>query len=230
MWIFVAIALGMLIVAALVYRRTPLRLMTAAPTWRWQWLGLGLTASLALQATALAFVLGLAPPDAWMPSGWSTIELLLFCGAALATVTAFVVAEEVLCRAWLVRPGFQRKTVLVALLVASCLAFAAFHLRTEPLHIAMHLVSGAAYGWSVVRLGGLEFAIGAHVGRNILVLVWVDMAGRSLSEPQFEAALIANMVISILLLGVVEIAARRSSVRDRVRGVAVVEKSPSRPA
>lgn len=207
--IIVGIASGMLVVAAFVYRRWPLRLMTAAPAWRWHLLSLGLAASLALQAIGLTLTLGVDPPGGWVPMGWSSVQVGLFCLAALAVVAPFVIAEEVLFRAWLVRPVFRFGARTAGVFVASCLLFAAFHLKTEPLHVAMHLISGAAYGWSVVRLGGLEFAIGAHLGRNMLAILWVDLARRVMSDDGLNAALTANMVVSLLLMVSVEVVVRR---------------------
>ncbi len=149
--IIAAIALGLLIVAGFVYRRWPQRLMTAAPGWRWRLLVLGLTMSLGLQAIGLTLSLGVDPPGTWVPTGWSGYQVGLFCLAAVAVITPFVVAEEVLFRAWLVRPVLRLGPTVIAPFVLSCLLFGAFHLKTEPLQIAMHLVSGMAYGWSVVR-------------------------------------------------------------------------------
>ncbi len=61
-------------------------------------------------------------------------------------------------------------------------------------------------------VGGLEFAIGAHLGRNLLAVIWIDLAGRAMTDEAFNAALTANILVSLLLIAAVEVMVRRMPV------------------
>ena len=50
--------------------------------------------------------------------------------------------------------------------------FALAHLEFDPAALAARALAGAAFAWAALRLGGLEFAIGAHVATNLMIALF----------------------------------------------------------
>lgn len=204
-----AIGIGFLLAAALVYRCRPSRLLSAAPRFRWPLLILGFAIFATLQISSISLSVGIgSSPIATFP-GTTVRDWALLGITGLLVCIPFVIGEEIMFRAWLVRekPSFNRRTML--LVIFSSVIFAAVHLTLDPLLAAMHFVSGLAYAWAVVRLGGLEFAIGAHLGRNTVVEILMTAPDRNLPPEALDAALTANIVASLVLLLSIEVLARR---------------------
>jgi uncharacterized protein len=206
-----AIGIAFLLAAALVYQRQPSRLLSAAPRFRWSMLLKGFAIFAALQILAIGISVGIGSVFVGTLPGMTVRDWVLLCVFALLVCTPFVIGEEIMVRAWLVRaePSFNRRTVTLVLI--SSMIFAALHLTLEPLRVAMHLISGLAYAWAVIRLCGLEFAIGAHLGRNTIVEILMTAPDRRLSPGALETALAANIAASLVLILIVEVIARRKS-------------------
>ena len=47
--------------------------------------------------------------------------------------------------------------------------FARLLMELDPTALAARALAGAAFAWAALRLGGLEFAIGAHVATNLML-------------------------------------------------------------
>lgn len=206
-----AIGTGFLLAVALVYRRHPSQLLSAAPHFRWSLLTFGFAIFAALQISAIAVSVGIGPVFVETLPGLAVNDWMLLCILALLVCIPFVIGEEIMVRSWLVRakPSFNRRTVFLVLI--SSVIFAALHLTLDPLLAGMHFVSGVAYAWAVVRLGGLEFAIGAHLGRNMIVEILMTVPDRKFSPDGLIAALTANIAASLVLILIVEVIARRKS-------------------
>jgi uncharacterized protein len=94
--------------------------------------------------------------------------------------------EEVFVRGWLLQHVHRFIPSALGSVVVTALVFTAIHWGHPgyATYVAA-LVFGLAYGWSVIRLNGLEAAIGAHIGNN---LVGALLAGQMLSgnEPTMD--------------------------------------------
>lgn len=75
--------------------------------------------------------------------------------------------------------------------------------------------AGLAYGWAALRLGGLEFAIGAHMANN-LVLAWFVGGMIEMKDSDFSWILLAlelTQCAAVVILA--EVLARRSKRSSR---------------
>ncbi|MDF2901137.1 MAG: Abortive infection protein, partial [Phenylobacterium sp.] len=63
--------------------------------------------------------------------------------------------------------ALTKRTWLV--IAINAVVFALFHLEFDPVALAARALAGAAFAWAALRLGGLEFAIGAHVATNLML-------------------------------------------------------------
>lgn len=68
--------------------------------------------------------------------------------------------------------AFTRSLPLL-LLVNGCI-FSAIHLDPRPDAFLVRTVSGAVLAWTVLRLSGLEFALGAHLANNLVLALLVE--------------------------------------------------------
>jgi hypothetical protein len=154
----------------------PLRVLaTAAPRIRWRLLLVGLAlATLAL--TPLVTAQRTLDDAASLPvltvshtlAGRATYVL-----AALLLIPAAAV-EELVFRGWLLRQigAFtQRPVILIGL---SSILFAAAHFDFSPDAFLTRALMGAGLAYMTLRLGGTEFAIGAHAANNLLIVLFLQ--------------------------------------------------------
>ena len=96
--------------------------------------------------------------------------------------------EEVIWR-WFVLGGLAGVVGALPALAVSTTGFAIAHRRAQGAHgIAVHLLTGAAFGSVFLATGSLAAAVGAHVAYNLLVLA---AAEAELSAERREAATLA---------------------------------------
>ncbi len=74
--------------------------------------------------------------------------------------------------------------------------FAVAHLEFDPAALTARALAGAAFAWAALRLGGLEFAIGAHVATNLMIAFF--QAPMLPDDPEVTGGL-EDMVIEVLL-------------------------------
>jgi uncharacterized protein len=167
-----AMAVGLVSTASLVFRRPFRSFVTAAPRFRWGLLIWGICVTLwGLAAISLIDVRmrggELEPPilDAAIP--W-TLRLEYVAAITLGFLVA-ATAEELVFRGYLLQQmaAFSHRIGLAVL--GSSLAFALIHLEFAPAALAARTLTGVAFCWAALRLGGLEFAIGAHLANNLLL-------------------------------------------------------------
>jgi membrane protease YdiL (CAAX protease family) len=113
-------------------------------------------------------------------------------------------AEDILFRGWLV--NFSRKINLKSLLFvfASSVLFSVAHLQWDLASLVLRFASGLAYAWAVMRLGGLEFSFGAHLGKNTVLGWLLGQSGQFEWKYSYEIAVYTNVVGSIVLILMVE--------------------------
>ena len=106
---------------------------------------------------------------------WETRVIYAFAMAGSLLVAA--AAEEIIFRAVLLRlTGLViRQPVVICLL--NGLLFSAIHLDPDPVAFIARAFSGTIWTWAALRLGGIEFAIGAHFANNLFItLVWSPLS------------------------------------------------------
>lgn len=168
--------LAFVAVAAAVAHR-PLHIyVTAAPLVRWRLAALGLVmAAVVLSPLAVVDRLLAANPQpfpvlAISPDGG---ERLIYALSSLLLIPA-AAAEEIFFRGWLLRQfaAFTRGPGL--LMLATGTVFAALHLDFNPDAFLTRAVMGVGLAYMTLRLGGVEFAAGAHAANNMLVVLFLQ--------------------------------------------------------
>lgn len=219
-------ALAFVGVAGLLHHRRLISYFTSAPRFRWRLLllGLGLFAvtigPLLLASAALdpkapgAPILAIAPDLAGRLAYAALVVSLLLIAAA---------AEELVFRGWLIKIVGAWFPDPRAVLVLSGLLFSAIHFDPNLDAFLVRLAMGVGLAWMTLRLGGIEFAIGAHAANNILILLFIQPMALKPEPPHGFAPEI--LVIAPLMLAghvaLAEIAARWAPLRRWTRLAAV---------
>ena len=86
-------------------------------------------------------------------------------------------AEEVVCRGVLLRLTAQATRHPILLCLINGVAFSALHMDPDPVAFVARALSGMVWTWAALRLGGLEFATGAHLANNLIIcLLWSPLS------------------------------------------------------
>ncbi|MDQ0464784.1 membrane protease YdiL (CAAX protease family) [Caulobacter ginsengisoli] len=130
---------------------------------------------------------------------------LLICLTLLPVAALF---EELLCRGWLLQQTAAFTRSLPAILLVNAVIFSALHLDGDMGHNVGRAVSGIVWSYAALRLGGLEFAVGAHAANNILLSLFFStfQEGDAPHSTALEAGL--DVAASLTLLAAVEVLAR----------------------
>jgi uncharacterized protein len=154
----------------LVEKRAVKSLFTQAPRFRW---GLALGAIVyVIIAGALAMVLDPGADTAgfderaatFVPTDWALIIAAYAAGACVQATF-----EEVFIRGWLLQQLSRVVSLSWLGVVLSAVVFAALHYGYSGwATYAATFLLGLVFGWSALRLNGLEAAIGAHIGNNVM--------------------------------------------------------------
>lgn len=169
-------AAGITLAAMLVYRQP----------WRaFAWPGRRFDVShflvgLAMMAAVFAILapISYAMGDPWSPplfnALYPTPSKLAYVAASVVGLLVAAAAEEVVFRGVLLRisAAFTRNVWLLC--AVNALAFSAIHLDPDPVAFVAIAMSGFVWVWAALRLGGLEFAIGAHLGNNLMISLFVE--------------------------------------------------------
>ncbi len=155
-------------------RRAVLSLFTASRRFRW---------SITLSAIVFVTCLGLGLTTAFDAAGKSNIAArflrlsfgdwsILFCGYGVG-IAIQATFEEVFLRGWLAQHLSRFLLHSASCVVVSAMIFSVLHAGASGwATYAVALVSGLAFGWSTLRLNGLEAAIGAHIGNNLVAALF----------------------------------------------------------
>lgn len=168
----------------------------------------------------------LSPPV--LDIGWPLASRLAYAAGATVFLLIAASAEEAFCRGVLLQitGAFSRRILVLSAL--NGLVFAAVHVDPDPTAFVARALSGFMFAWATLRLGGLEFAVGAHWANN-LVLAWFFQPFSEAAQPGQgypPAFLVADVVTTLAALAVVELLARRA---DRVSSSAAEGPSPAAP-
>lgn len=209
-----ALALSILTAAAIVYGR---------PTAAFQWPGR--KPSLSLLASGFV-IMALGSLALW-PIGWLieggidpapilNPDYLLGSRLTYAAIAALMLliaaaAEEIVFRGVLLRilGGLTQRAWLLVLI--NGVLFSLIHLDPDPAAFVARAVSGMVWTWAALRLGGIEFAIGAHWANNLLIALLAEPMSEAASADQKIPAvyLIPELIIAVVMVIATEWIVRR---------------------
>lgn len=203
-----AAAAGLLLAARLIFRRPFRSWLTVAPRFRWSVLawgaGAGVIAIMVLNLISVFVPQG--PGEApILDAGEPLSQRLVYLAACALGFLIAAWAEEVVFRGYLLQQvgAFTRRIWLVLLI--NGVIFALFHLEFDPGALAARALLGAVFAWATLRLGGLEFGIGAHAAQNLGVALFGEVllpggpeATLKLSDLGYE------LILAVVILACVE--------------------------
>lgn len=130
---------------------------------------------------------------------------IAYLGAVLVGLFVAATAEEVVFRGYVLQQtaAFTRNTwVLIGVNAA---IFAAAHLEFDPAAMAARALAGGVFAWAALRLGGLEFAIGAHVATNLMIALFqAPMLPEDSAQSGGMADVVTEVLLALFLVCVVE--------------------------
>ena len=129
----------------------------------------------------------------------------VFVVASIVGLLGAAAAEEVICRGVLLRLTTQLTRHPVFLCLINGLLFSALHLDPDPVAYVARALSGAIWTWAAIRLGGLEFAIGAHLANNLMIcLFWQPLSASEVGRDSDWIELAPEVFVAIVMLLVIE--------------------------
>lgn len=174
--------------AARFYHRPMRSFITTAPRFRWKMAAAGMAVAVPLVALALIVEL-LVSGTAIEPPILSAVSLNEALGyAAIAAVGLFLaaLAEEMIFRGWLMQQTAVFTRSIPIILIVNGVLFSLIHMDPDPGAFVVRAVMGAGWAWIALRLGGLEFATGAHLANNLAISLLAQPL--TLAPPSGEAA------------------------------------------
>ncbi|NGM52273.1 CPBP family intramembrane metalloprotease [Caulobacter sp. 602-2] len=164
-------------VAALLHHRRLRSYLTSAPVYRWRLTLLGLALFSLIVGPLLAASARLdphAPPTPILTLTSSFDGRLAHAVGAIILLLLAAAAEELVFRGWLLKltGAFTRKVWMILLI--NGVAFSAVHLDPNPDAFLVRAVLGIGLAWATLRLGGVEFAVGAHAANNIIIVLFLQ--------------------------------------------------------
>lgn len=178
-------------------------LVTAMAFFRWR---LAIVSGLVVGSFGLALTLIFDPHSTAAikdrVARFSATDWLLLTGAYGFGILVQASFEEVLVRGWLLQHVRRFIPNALGVILITSVLFAAVHFRHHGW--ATYLVTftfGLAFGWSVWRLNGLEAAIGAHVGNNLVgaLLAGQMMTGNPTAMDSTQFIQLGAYVLGFLL-------------------------------
>ena len=202
-----AMALAFTAVGAGLMTRRLRSYFTAAPRFRWRLMLAGLVLFAAIGAPLYLGLTLLDPTSAKPPILTQVSTLPGRLAYALATTVLLLIAaaaEELVFRGWLLKltAAFLRRPW--PLLILNGLLFAAIHMDPNLDAFLVRMAMGMGLGWMTLRLGGIEFAIGAHAANNILILLLVRPM--TLTDPPHAFEPSSLVVAPLMLLAFITLA------------------------
>ena len=164
-------------IAALLSGRRVLSYLTTAPKFRWRVLLMGLLLSFLAIGPVVAIAQLLDPHAAPPPLLSLTSSLggrILYAVAGFALLIPAAAAEEVVFRGWLLRQSAALTRNPWVLMALNGVLFSAVHGEFAPDPFLTRALMGAGFVYMTLRLGGIEFSIGAHAANNILIVLFLQ--------------------------------------------------------
>lgn len=168
---------SLVVIACLISKRPFRSYVTAARRFRWRMMLVGMGLFFAVLAPAIAI-------GAWLDPDLPTYPVFRLAEAPehrlLLVVMAFVClipaafAEEVVFRGWLLKhtAAYWRNVWFMLLINGAIFSFIHYP-DIGPSAFLARLIMGAGFCYMTLRLGGIEFATGAHAANNIFLLLFI---------------------------------------------------------
>ena len=205
-------AFGILLAAALTYRRPLKDFLWPRRRFDPEQMGIGFLAMACVCIITIPIYLAMG--SQWDPPILDPQYLdhtrLIYVAAMVLGLLVAAAAEEVVCRGVLLRlTGLITRRPLVLCLING-LVFSAIHMDPDPVAFVSRAVSGGIWTWAALRLGGLEFAIGAHLANNLIIaLFWQPFSQAGVSQDSAWIDLAPEVLTTVIMLVIVERLARR---------------------
>lgn len=200
-WTFIA-------VAARIERRPQLSFLTVAPRFRWRLVSLGLVVATPVLGVSviIAYLTGDASQAPVLTPGVPIWARLAYVAASAIFLCLAALAEEMLFRGWLLQQTSVYVGKVALLLAVNGLLFSLAHADPNLGSFLIRAAMGAAWAWVVLRTGGLEFALGAHLANNLMISLFIKPVSLApIAARPFDYLELAIEVIGLaLMVGVVE--------------------------
>lgn len=206
------IGLSIVASAALTWRRPLQEFLWPGRRFSSRQLGIGFAFMILI--AALLFPVSLVMGGEWDAPvfdpkyAWPT--RVLYAGVMAGSLFIAAAAEEVVFRGVLLRLSgiLTRQPLLVC--IVNGLLFSAIHLDPDPVAFVARAASGMIWTWAALRLGGLEFAIGAHFANNLFITLFLSpLSDGFLVRRADWIELLPEAVVVLLTLAAIEWLARR---------------------
>ena len=220
-----AMALGILLAAALTYRRPIKDFLWPGRRFDAGQLGSGFLAMACICMILIPIYLAMG--SEWAPPVLNPLYLdhtrLTYVLAMIVGLFVAAAAEEVVCRGVLLRlTGLITRRPLVLCLINGVI-FSAIHMDPDPVSFVARAVSGGVWTWAALRLGGLEFAVGAHLANNLVIALFLEpMSQAAVSRESAWIDLAPEVLTTVVMIIMIERVARRY--------VDPADRLPARPA
>lgn len=207
-----ALACGILYAAAVTYRRPWKDFLWPGRRFDPGQMGVGFLAMACI--STITIPIDLAMGSEWAPPILDPHYLdrtrLIYVLAMVAGLLVGAAAEEVVCRGVLLRlTGLITRRPLVLCLING-VVFSAIHLDPDPIAFIARALSGGVWTWAALRLGGLEFGIGAHLANNLIIsLFWQPFSEAGTERDSNWIDLGPEVLVAVVMIVIVERLARR---------------------
>ncbi len=206
--------LGLLAGAVLLSARIAYGVPTTAFLWprrqfslRYLWLGFAVMAVVGSASAIIYNLIDPAGPAPILNPAYSVESRLFYVAAAALGLFVAAAAEEVVCRGVLLRVTGGFTGSLIILCLFNAIVFSAIHLDPDPVAFVARALSGLIWTWAALRLGGLEFAIGAHWAGNLAIALLEEPI--SAEPPPGEILPLSTLAYEAVALIVVLVAVER---------------------
>ena len=206
------VAFSILAAAALIWRRRLKDFLWPARRIDVQQFAIGVLVMACV--SVIAMPIHLATGSEWAPPIFDPQYLdrtrLTYVVAMTVGLLVAAAAEEVVFRGVLLRLTglITRRAILLCLI--NGMLFSAIHLDPDPVAFVARAVSGMVWTWAALRLGGLEFAIGAHLANNLIIaLFWAPFSEAASSRESSWTDLGPEILVAVITIVFVERLARR---------------------
>lgn len=215
--VFGAYALVVPAAAALVNRRPMKSWLTAAPRFRWRMFFIALALYAAIVGAGLVvegLVSGWPEHPPFLDSRETLTTRFAYLASALLAVPLAALAEEILTRGWLLQLTSALTRNIGVILVINAVVFALLHFDTNPYANIGRFYTGVALSYMVIRLGGLEFAIGVHAANSLVVALFQQSVIQDKAmTPGGWQTLVSDLIITTAGLALTELVVRWTPLR-----------------